>query len=177
MRAGDHLQLGGSKGFPCIARGGGSGIVAGGRFFLPAWYLCGFLFQLLFLYFPFYTSIFVLPFQGLGMLKRVSSLKEEACRLEEEAQHLEMEGLGKVEVAVAGLEVEGFYGLLRGAIAHSSISSAPPLKKAHHISSATVSHLPPQEPTGIIPEVSNPAAMMAEQALEAASPTPEEALG
>ena len=60
------------------------------------------------------------------MLKTVSSLKEEAHQLEEEAQHLEMEGLGKVEVLVAGSEVEGSYGLLRGAIAYSSVSSAPP---------------------------------------------------
>ena len=75
---------------------------------------------------------------------------------------METEGLGKVEVAVAGSETEGFYGLLRGAIAHPSISSAPLSKKAHHILSATVSHLPPQEPTGITPKVSDPVARMAE---------------
>ena len=56
---------------------------------------------------------------------------------EEEVQHLEIEGLGKVEAEVAGLEVEGLYGLLRGAISHPSISSAPsPPKKACHIPSA-----------------------------------------
>ena len=81
------------------------------------------------------------------MLKRVSSLKEEAHQLEEEAQYLEMGGLGKVEAAMAGLEVEGFYGLLRGAITHPSISSVPPPpKKAHHAPSTTVSHLPPVTP-------------------------------
>ena len=43
-----------------------------------------------------------------------------------------------MEVAVAGSEVEGFYGLLRGAMSHSSMSSAPsPLRKS------TTHHLPP----------------------------------
>ena len=110
------------------------------------------------------------------MLKRVSSLKEEAYWLEEEARHLETEGLGKVEAAVAGSEAEGFYGLLRGAIAHPPHPLPKLPNKAHHILCTTVSHVPPQEPTGITPEVSNPAARMAEQALEAASPPPEEAL-
>ena len=104
------------------------------------------------------------------MLKTASTLKEEACWLEQEAQHLKTEGLEKVQVALAGSEAEGFYGLLRGAIAHSSISSAPPPKKACHILSTTVSHPPPQEPIGVIPKVSNPAARIAEQALEVASP-------
>ena len=111
----------------------------------------------------------VLYFQGLGLLKRVSSLKEEAHQLEEKAQHLQMEGLEKVEVAVAGSEVEGFYKLLRGAIAHHPISSAPPPpKKAHHTPSTTVSHLPPQESTG--PKVSGPTVDIPEQASEVASP-------
>ena len=81
------------------------------------------------------------------MLEKASSLKEEAHQLEDMVQHLEMEGLGKVEAAVAGSEAEGLYGLLRGAISHPSISSAPPPpKKACHIPSTTVSHPPPQEP-------------------------------
>ena len=96
-----------------------------GSFFLSGTYMV-FCSSCSFFYFPFYTSISVLLFQGLGMLKRASSLKEEAHTLEEEAQCLEMEGLGKVEATVAGSEAEGFYGLLRGAIAHSSISSASP---------------------------------------------------
>ena len=58
--------------------------------------------------------------------------------LEMEAQHLETEGLGKMEVAVAGSEAEGFYGLLRGAMLHSSISPAPPLTRK-----STTLHLPP----------------------------------
>ena len=109
------------------------------------------------------------------MLGRASTLKEETCHLEEEAQWLETEGLGKLEAAVAGSEAEGFYRLLRGAIAHPPISSAlPPSKKVHHTPSATVSHLPHQESTG--PKVSKPTMGIAEQELEAALPASEEAL-
>ena len=92
------------------------------------------------------------------------AVHEEAHRLEVEAQHLEMEGLAKMEAAVAGSEVEGYYELLRGAISHSSLltSSSPP-KKACHAPTTTVSHLPTQESTG--PEASAPV----EQALESAS--------
>ena len=81
-----------------------------------------------------------------------------------DAQHLEMEGLAKMEAAVAGSEAEGFYGLLRGVISHSSLpTSSPPPKKACCAPSVTVSHLHPQESTG--PEAFAPA----EQALESAS--------
>ena len=113
------------------------------------------------------------------MLKRASSLKEEAHRLEEEVQCIEMAWSGEVEVAVAvaGSEVEGLYGLLKGAISHPSISSAPPPpKKAHHTPSATVSHPPPQEPTCVTPKASDPATKIVEQALEAAYLASEEAL-
>ena len=115
------------------------------------------------------------------MLKRASSLKEEAHQLEEEAQCLETAGLGKIEAAVAGLEVEGLYRLLRGAILHPSISSAPPPpKKAHHSPSATISYPPPWELAGVVPKASDPATKGVEQASEAispaASPTSEEAL-
>ena len=80
-------------------------------------------------------------------------------------------------MVVAGLGVEGFYGLLRGVIAHPSVPSASsPPKKACHIPSATVSHPPPQEPTCVTPEASKPAAKIVEQASEAASPASEEAL-
>ena len=100
------------------------------------------------------------------MLKRASSLHEEACKVESEAQHLETGGLAKIETAVAGSEAEGFYGLLGGAISHSSLpTSSPPPKKACHAPSATVSQLPPQESKE--PEASAPA----EQALEPASLT------
>ena len=79
------------------------------------------------------------------MLNRVSSLKEEAYQLEKEVQCIEMAGLGKIEAAVAVSEAEGLYRLLRGAILHPSIFSAPPHpKKACHSPSATISHLPPR---------------------------------
>ena len=66
---------------------------------------------------------------------------------------------------MAGSEVEGFYGLLRGAMLHSSVSPAPPPhKKVCHTPSATISHLPPQESTG--PDVPDPA----DQAMKAVSP-------
>ena len=82
-----------------------------------------------------------------------------------------MEGLGKVAVAVAGSEVEGLYGLLRGAILH------PPYPQPHiPLRKLTTSCLPPQEPTGVTPEASDPVTKMVEQALEAASPASEEAL-
>ena len=52
----------------------------------------------------------------------------------------------RMEAAVAGSEVEGFYGLLRGAMSHSSMSSSPPPpKKVCHTLFATRSHPPPQE--------------------------------
>ena len=96
----------------------------------------------------------------------MGTLWEEAQKLEMEAQHLEACGLEKVEVAVAGSEVEGFYGLLRGAMLHSSVSSAPPPhKKVHHTPSATISYLPPQESQE--PKAPGPA----EQALESTSST------
>ena len=56
-------------------------------------------------------------------------MHEEAWNLESEAQCLETEGLEKMEVAVTGSEVEGFYGLLKGAVLHSSLpTSSPPLR-------------------------------------------------
>ena len=74
-------------------------------------------------------------------MKKVGTLWEKAQTLEMEAC-----GLEKMEAAVAGSEVEGFYGLLRGAMLHSSMSSAPPPhKKVCHTPSATISHPPPQE--------------------------------
>ena len=81
-----------------------------------------------------------------------------------EAQHLEAGSLEKMEAAVAGSEAKGFYGLLRGATLHSSISPAPPHKKVCHAPSATISHLPPQESTG--PDISVPV----DQAMKAVSP-------
>ena len=47
-------------------------------------------------------------------------------------------GAAKIESAVAGPEVEGLYGLLRGAVSHSPMSSIPP-----HPKNATMLQLPP----------------------------------
>ena len=117
------------------------------------------------LYIP--TPVFLFPFifQGLVLLKRANFLWEEDHKLEVEAQCLETEGLRKMEGVVAGSEVEGFYGLLRGVVLHPSISLAsPPHKKVCHTTSTTIPHWPPQESTG--PKVSDPAG----QAVESASP-------
>ena len=136
-----------------------------GSLFLPDTYIGVFL-NFSFLP-PIYILISALPLQGLGTLKRASTLKEEAHCLEEEAQWLE---LGNIEAAVAGLEAEGFYGLLRGAIAHPLTSSALSASmKACCAPSTTVSHPPSQESTG--PEVSKPATGIAEQALEGCLPS------
>ena len=79
---------------------------------------------------------------------------------------METEGLEKLEAAVTGSEVEGLYGLLRGAILHSFLStSSPPPKKTCCTPSSTISNLPPQEP--MEPEASVPT----EQALQSASST------
>ena len=83
-------------------------------------------------------------------------LHEEAHKLESEAQHLETEGLEKMETAMTGSEAEGLYGLLRRAVMHSSLStSSPPPKKSHHAPYSFIPHLPPQEPKE--PEASGPA--------------------
>ena len=80
-----------------------------------------------------------------------------------------------MEVAVAGSEVEGIYGLLRGAVSHPSTSSAsPPHKKVCHIPSTTVPHLSPQQSTG--PEVSDPAGQAVESASPAVLPAAEEVI-
>ena len=60
--------------------------------------------------------------QGLNLLKKVSAFKEEA-------QKLEAEGLQKIQLAVVGSEAEGFYWLLKGAVSHTSSSSALPHPK------------------------------------------------
>ena len=104
-------------------------------------------------------------FQGLDLLKTDSLLREEA-------KHLQTEGLEKIEVAVAGSEAEGLYGLLRGTISHSSMSCGPTLpRRAHHTPITTISHPPPQEPKGAVPEASDPVTEGVKQALEAVSPT------
>ena len=112
------------------------------------------------------VSPFIFSFIGAEFLQQASSLHEEAHKLESEAQCLETEGLEKMEVVVIGSEAEGLYGLLRGAVAHSSLStSSPPPKKTHHAPFSFIPHLPPQEPKE--PKASIPT----EQALESISST------
>ena len=78
--------------------------------------------------------------------------------------------LQKVETAVAGLEAEGLYGLLRGAISHSPVSSTPPQSKRHHqATTPIISKLPPQESEKVKPKPSTPAAEGGILALEAHS--------
>ena len=102
------------------------------------WFLHGF--RLLFTFLPLYLFIF----KGLDLLKEAGTLWDEAKKLEMEAQCLEADGLEKMEPVVAGSEAEGFYGLLRGAVLHSSVSPAqPPHKNVshpfyHHLPSASL---------------------------------------
>ena len=88
-----------------------------------------------------------------------------------------MEGLGKIEAAVAGSEAEGLYRLLTEAISYSSMSSAPSSpKKWHHIPTATISKPPSQEPEEVAPEGSVPAVKVVELTLEVPSSTASPAL-
>ena len=90
---------------------------------------------------------------------------EEAQKLEERAHQLETEGWEKMREVVAGSEVEGLYGLLKGVASYSHpVPSQPPIKKPHFASSTTISQPPPQESTG--PEVPEPA----DQVIGPASP-------
>ena len=106
------------------------------------------------------------------MLQGDSLLWEEAQRLEQRAQQLETEGWRKMKEAVAGSEVEGHYGLLRGVTSCSHPHPfQPPLKKPCFAPSTTISQPPPQEYTG--PEVSDPADQVTGPASPAASSAPE----
>ena len=113
--------------------------------------------------------------QGLDLLQKANHLKQEAWELEEEAQHLEAEGWRKLGEAVAGSEVEGFYGFLRGVATHSlPLPSQPPPKKPCPAPSATTSQPTPQDPKG--PEVSDPADQAAGPSFLAEPIAPEEAI-
>ena len=100
---------------------------------------------------PFPPSIF----RGVRLLQSTSVKKEEAKRLEIEAQQLETEGWGKLREAVIGSEAESFYRLLRGVTLHSHpLPSQPPPSCACLSPSPPVLQQSPQESTG--PEVSDP---------------------
>ena len=83
-------------------------------------------------------------------------LRKEVQRLEETAHELEMEGWRQMRAAVAGSEVEGLYGLLKGVASHPHpTTSHPPMKKPHlSPSSSTITQSTLQESTG--PKVSDP---------------------
>ena len=109
----------------------------------------------------------------MRLLHYANQKREEAWRLEEEAQQLETEGWGKMREAVVGSEAEGIYGFLRGVTLHSHpLLSQPPLKRSHLTPSSTISQLPSQESTG--PEASEPAGQDMVSASPAATPAPEE---
>ena len=73
---------------------------------------------------------------------------------------------------VAGSEVEGIYGLLRGVTLCSHLLlSQPPLKRSCLTHSSSISQLPSQESTG--PEASDPAGQAMVSASPAATPAPE----
>ena len=102
-------------------------------------------------YWPFPPSLF----KGVRLLQSASLKREEARRLETEAQQLETEGWGKLRGAIIGSEVEGFYGLLRGvALCSHPLPSQPPPSCTRLSPSSPVFQQTPQQSTG--PEVSGP---------------------
>ena len=99
-------------------------------------------------------------------------IREEAKKLEAEAQQLETVGWGKLREAVMESEAEGFYGLLRGVTLHSRpLPSQPPPSCACLSPSSPVLQQSPQESTG--PEVSGPIGPATVSASVAATPAPE----
>ena len=64
--------------------------------------------------------------QGLRLLQGASVKREEARKLEAEAEKMEAEGWGKLREAVMGSEAEGLYGLLRGVTSLSCHLSSRP---------------------------------------------------
>ena len=109
-------------------------------------------------------------FNGVRLLQSASSKREEARRLETEAQQLETEGWGKLREAVIGSEA-GFYGLLRGVTLHSHpLPSQPPPSRARLSPSSPVFQQSPQESAG--PEVSGPVGPVTASTLAAATPAP-----
>ena len=75
--------------------------------------------------------------------------------------------------ALAGLEADGFYGLLRGVTLHSCpLPSQPPLKRSCLTPSSTATQPPLQESTGS--EASDAAGQATVSTSPAATPAPEE---
>ena len=108
----------------------------------------------------------------MRLLQCASLKREEARRLEAEAQQLETEGWGKLREAMMGSEAEGFYGFLRGVTLCSRLlPSQPPPSCAHLSPSSPAPQQSPQESTG--PEVSGPVGPTSISAPAAAIPAPE----
>ena len=98
--------------------------------------------------------------------------REEAKRLQTEAQQLEAEGWGKLREAVMGSEVEGFYGLLRGVTSCSCpLPSQPPPSQSHLSPSSSAPQQSPQESTG--PEASGSTGQATVSTPVATTPAPE----
>ena len=98
--------------------------------------------------------------------------REEAKKLEAEAQQLETEGWGKLREAVMASEAKGFYRLLRGVTLHShTLPSQPPPSHASLSPSSPAPQQSPQESAG--PEVSGPIGPATVSASAAATPAPE----
>ena len=95
--------------------------------------------------------------------------------LREEVQQLETGGLGKIQLAVAGVEVEGLYGLLWGAMSCSPMSSiTPPPKNVANLQ-LPPSKCHPHRSTRKL-HLKLPAVKKLELALEVPSPTAPETL-
>ena len=98
-------------------------------------------------------TLFPPSLQGLRLLHGASLKREEARKLETEAERMEAEGWGKFREAVMGSEAEDLYGLLRGVTSssrHLSSLSLPPRSRISPGPSAS-----PQPP----PESTEPKAM------------------
>ena len=92
--------------------------------------------------------LFPASLQGLRLLQGASEKREEARKLEVEAEKMEAEGWGKLRKVVTGSEAEGLYGLLRGvtSFSHHLLSKLLPCQS--HISPGpSASPQPPQEST------------------------------
>ena len=72
--------------------------------------------------------------QGLRLLQGASVKREEARKLEAEAEKMEAEGWGKLREAIMGSKAEGLYGLLRGVTSLSCYLSSRPFPSRSHIS-------------------------------------------
>ena len=110
--------------------------------------------------------------QGLRLLQGASAKREEAKRLEMEAEELEAEGWGKLREAITGSEAEGLYGLLRGVtLSFCPLPSRPFPSRSCISPSPSAPSQPPQEPTK--PEALDPVGPATMPAPVAATPATE----